>query len=137
MKKTHGQNGSTNPQVVQTMAGKRIVTIRSNPSSGVQRGYDNLGNYVGKYDPRKNVTYDKEGRPVSRGNGLVGVATNSLCHKGMGAVCHPVAVVESSYRPGNAFRTIPANPSVSPRTPYRFVPAVPSSYYPRWPGRRW
>jgi hypothetical protein len=119
------------------MAGKTVVNIRPNPSSGVQQGYDNLGNYVGKYDPKKNVTYDKEGRPVSRGNGLVGVATNGLCYKGMGAVCHPVAVVESSYRPRNVIRPIPVNPSASPRTPYRPIPAVPSSYYPRWPGRRW
>lgn len=117
------------------MAGKTVVTIRPNPSSGVQQGYDNLGNYVGKYDPKKNVTYDKEGRPVSRGNGLAGVATNGLCYKGMGAVCHPVAVVESSYRPRNASRPIPVNPSASPRPPYRPVSAVPSSYYPRGP--RW
>ena len=119
------------------MAGKTVVTVRPNPSSGVQQGYDNLGNYVGKYDPKKNVTYDKEGRPVSRGNGLVGVATNSLCHKGMGAICHPVAVVESSYRPRNVFRPIPVNPSVSPHPPYRPVPVAPSAYLPRSPWGRW
>ena len=81
---THGQNSQTKTETVRTMAGKPVATIRTNPSSGVQRGYDNLGNYAGKYDPGKNVTYDKQDRQVSKGNGLVGVATNSLCYKGMG-----------------------------------------------------
>ncbi len=135
MDNTRDQKGRTTTESVSTMPGERVVTVRPNPSSGVLQGYDNLGNYVGKYDPKKNVTYDKVGRPVSRGNGLVGVATNGLCHKGMGAVCHPVAVVESSYRTRNVLRPIPVNPSASPRTPYRPVPGVPSSYYPRGP--RW
>jgi len=84
MNTTHGQNSQTKTETVRTMAGKPVATIRTNPSSGVQRGYDNLGNYAGKYDPGKNVTYDKQDRQVSKGNGLVGVATNSLCYKGMG-----------------------------------------------------
>src|SRR5512138_1451052 len=101
MKNTYGQNGSTRTEAIRTIPGRRIVvTIRTNPSTGVQRGYDSLGNYVGKYDPQTNTTYDHRGRPVTQGNGLVGVADGNLCHKGMGAVCHPVAVIESSYDVG-------------------------------------
>ncbi len=119
------------------MEGKPVATIKTNTQTGMQRVYDNLGNFKGTYDPRRNLTFDERNRPVSKGNGLIGVVTNSLCHKGMGAVCHPVAVVESSYRPQHVFRPIPVNPSSSPQSPYRPVPVVPSSYVPRSPWRRW
>ena len=135
MENTHGSTKPTNTETIRKMDGKPIATIRTNTETGEQRGYDNRGNYVGRFDPKSKTTYDNKNRPVSKGNGLVGVATNSLCHKGMGAVCHPVAVVESSYRPRNVSRPIPVNSSASPRPPYRPVPAVPSSYYPRGP--RW
>jgi hypothetical protein len=122
MNTTHGQNSQTKTETVRTIAGKPIATIRTDPRSGVERGYDNLGNYAGKFDPRSNTTYDKQGRPVSKGNGLIGVVTNSLCHKGMGAVCHPVAVIQSAYRPQAACRSFQV---------------VPGSYYPRSLWRRW
>jgi len=101
-----------------TPEGKPIATIRPDSKSGVRSGYDNLGSYKGKFDPRKNITYDNKGRPVSRGNSLPAVIVDCICHKGVGSVCHPVAVIQSSYRPK-----------------FRPVPAVPSSYYPRGP--RW
>lgn len=133
MDTTHDQNRPT--ETVTTMLGKIVVTIKTDPNTGVQRGYDNLGNYVGKYDPRTKLTFDRQGRPVSKGNGLTGVATNCLCHKGMGAVCHPVAVIQSSYR--KAFRPIPTPPwAFFTRTPERAIPIPPSSYFPRWPQRR-
>ena len=116
MENTHGSTKPTKTETIRKMDGKPIATIRTNTETGEQRGYDNRGNYIGRYDSKKKVTYDNKNRPVSKGNGLVGVATNSLCHKGMGAVCHPVGVLESSYRRQAA---------------YRPVPAVPSSYYPR------
>ena len=116
MENTHGSTKPTNTETIRKMDGKPIATIRTNTETGEQRGYDNRGNYIGRYDSKKKVTYDNKNRPVSKGNGLVGVATNSLCHKGMGAVCHPVGVLESSYRRQAANRP---------------VPAVPSSYYPR------
>jgi hypothetical protein len=122
MDKTRSQNGSTRTETIRQMNGKPIATVRTDPRSGVQHGYDSLGNYAGKFDPRKNTTYDRLGRPASKGNGLIGVVTNSLCHKGMGAVCHPVAVIQSSYRP---------------QTAYRSFQVVPGSSYPRGPWRRW
>jgi len=101
-----------------TPAGKPVATIRTNTESGVQTGYDNLGSYKGKFDPRRNLTLDHKGRQVSRGNSLPAVIVDCICHKGVGSVCHPVAVIQSSYRPVS-----------------RPIPAVPSSYYPRGP--RW
>jgi len=103
-----------------TPDGKPVATIRSDSKSGVRSGYDNLGSYKGKFDPRKNITYDNKGRPVSRGNSLPAVIVDCICHKGVGSVCHPVAVIQSSYRPVS-----------------RPIPAVPSSNYPRGPWRRW
>jgi NAD(P)H-dependent flavin oxidoreductase YrpB (nitropropane dioxygenase family) len=41
MNTTHGQNSQTKTETVRTMVGKPVATIRTNPSSGVQRGYDN------------------------------------------------------------------------------------------------
>ncbi len=94
------------------MNGKPIATIKTD-GSGVQRGYDNLGNYMGKYDPKRKITYDNKGRPVSKGNPLVGVATNSICHDGVGAVCHPVAVIQSAYGPRAAPRSFQVVPGSS------------------------
>jgi hypothetical protein len=65
MEKTRDQNKPTKPEAMRTISGRRIVTIRTNPNTGVQRGYDSLGNYVGKYDPRTNTTYDKSDRRVT------------------------------------------------------------------------
>jgi hypothetical protein len=136
MDKTRDENGPPNTETVRTMSGKIVVTIKTDSATGVQRGYDNLGNYVGKYDPRTKLTYSKGGKEVSKGNGLVGVAINGLCPKGMGAVCHPVAVISSSYRPRKLFRPIPVNPSSQHRAPTRPIPTTPSSCHPHWPRRR-
>jgi YD repeat-containing protein len=122
MNNRHDQNGSTKTEPIRHINGKPIATIKTDAKSGVQRGYDNLGNYAGKFDPRNNTTYDKQGRPVAKGNGLVGVVTNTICSKGMGAVCHPVAVIQSAYRPQVARRSFQV---------------VPGSSYPRGPWRRW
>jgi len=119
MNNTHGP---TKTETIRQMDGKPIATIKTNPQTGVKTVYDNLGNYKGKYDPRKNVTYDNKGSPVSRGNSLDGVATDNICAKGVGSVCHPVAVLSSSYRPRNAVR---------------LFQVVPAAYYPRGLGRRW
>jgi hypothetical protein len=67
MDKTHHQNRPTKTEIIREIDGKPVGTIRSDSKSGVGAGYDNLGIYKGKFDPRKNITYDNKGtNPIDK-----------------------------------------------------------------------
>jgi hypothetical protein len=82
---------------IRTRSGKLIARIEQDPRTGVEFAYDNLGNLKGKYRPDTNTTYDHRGTPVSTGDSLVALVLNAICPEGVGVVCHPVAVVKSSF----------------------------------------
>ena len=82
---------------IRTRSGKLIARIKQDPRTGVKLAYDNLGNLKGKYRPDTNTTYDHRGTPVSTGDTLVALVLNAISPEGVGVVCHPVAVVKSSF----------------------------------------
>jgi hypothetical protein len=81
--------------VIRSRSGRVIAKIVTNHRTGVKTAYDLIGTLKATYNPRTNRTYDHEGVLVSKGDTMVAVVLNCVCAKGVGAVCHPVAVVQS------------------------------------------
>ena len=82
------RNTSSTVETIQTLRGRIITRMRTDPRTGVKSAYDKLKTLKGTYRPQTDMTYDSHGRPVSKGNSLIGVVLNCVCAKGIG---HPVA----------------------------------------------
>jgi hypothetical protein len=74
MNTKHGQNSQTKTETVLTTASKPVATLKTNMQTGVKSAYDRLGTLKARYNPRENITYDPQGRAVSRGNSLIAMA---------------------------------------------------------------
>jgi hypothetical protein len=98
MDKTGRDDWVKGGKVIRQRNGKIIGVIKTDPSSGMQTGYDSRGNLKGRYRPKNDMTYDHENAPVSYGNTLVALILDCVCSKGVGNVCHPVAVLETGKR---------------------------------------
>ena len=68
------QDVSTTTETVRTPACKRIAKIVTDHETGVKSAYDELGTLMARYNPRADITYDHQGRAVSRGNSLIAMA---------------------------------------------------------------
>ena len=88
-------NWAGGAKVLRHRNGRIIGTIKTDPSTGLQTGYDSLGHIMGRYRPETDSTYDHRNVRVTSGNTLVAVILNSVCGKGIGNICHPVAVLKS------------------------------------------